>query len=55
MRNAYETFIGKPEGRACGRPKRRWIDNIRRVLQKWGEKVWAGCMWLKIRSSGEFL
>jgi hypothetical protein len=29
-RNAYRTLVGKPEGkRLRGRPKRRWVDNIK--------------------------
>jgi hypothetical protein len=29
-RNAYRLLVGKPEGkRPPGRPKRRWVDNIR--------------------------
>jgi hypothetical protein len=30
MRNAYNTSVGKPEGkRPLGRSRRRWEDNIR--------------------------
>jgi hypothetical protein len=29
-RNAYRILVGKPEGkRPLGRPRRRWVDNIR--------------------------
>jgi hypothetical protein len=29
-RNAYRVWAGKPEGkRPLGRPKRRWVDNIK--------------------------
>jgi hypothetical protein len=29
-RNAYRILVGKPEGkRPLGRPKRRWVDNIK--------------------------
>jgi hypothetical protein len=29
-RNAYRLLVGKPEGkRPLGRPRRRWIDNIK--------------------------
>jgi hypothetical protein len=29
-RNAYRIFVGKPEGkRPLGRPRRRWVDNIK--------------------------
>jgi hypothetical protein len=32
-RNAYRLLVGKPEGkRSLGRPKRRWVDNIRMDL-----------------------
>jgi hypothetical protein len=32
-RNVYRLFVGKPEGkRPLGRPRRRWIDNIKRDL-----------------------
>jgi hypothetical protein len=29
-RNAYRLLVGKPDGkRPLGRPRRRWVDNIR--------------------------
>jgi hypothetical protein len=32
-RNAYRLFVGKPEGkRPLGRPRRRWVYNIRMGL-----------------------
>jgi hypothetical protein len=32
-RNAYRLLVGKPEGkRPLGRPRRRWVDNIRMDL-----------------------
>jgi hypothetical protein len=32
-KNAYGLLAGKPEGkRPVGRPRRRWVDNIRRDL-----------------------
>jgi hypothetical protein len=32
-RNAYRLLVGKPEGkRPLGRPRRRWVDNIRMEL-----------------------
>jgi hypothetical protein len=35
MRNAYKTFIGKPEGeRPLGRSRRIWEDNIRMNVRK---------------------
>jgi hypothetical protein len=33
-RNAYRILVGKPEGRRpLGRPRRRWVDNIKMVLR----------------------
>jgi hypothetical protein len=37
MRLAYRISVGKPEGkRPFGRPRRRWEDNIRMDLRKYG-------------------
>jgi len=36
-RGLYKFFVGKPEGkRPLGRPRRRWVDNIRTDLQEVG-------------------
>ena len=36
-RGVYRVLLGKPEGRSpMGRPRRRWVDNIRTDLQKVG-------------------
>jgi hypothetical protein len=33
----YRVLVGKPEGkRPLGRPRRRWVDNIRMDLQQMG-------------------
>jgi hypothetical protein len=38
-RNAYRLLLGKPEGkRPLGRPRHRWVDNIRMYL---GEVGWG--------------
>jgi hypothetical protein len=40
MRKAYRLLVGKPEGRRpLGRPRRRWLDNIRMDLVEvgWGD------------------
>jgi hypothetical protein len=43
-RNAYRLLVGKPEGeRPLGRPRRRWVDNIRTDL---GEVGWGGVDWI---------
>ena len=36
-RGVYRVLVGKPEGkRPLGRPRRRWVDNIRTNLQEVG-------------------
>ena len=36
-RGVYKILVGKPEGmRPLGRPRRRWDDNIKMVLQEVG-------------------
>jgi len=36
-RRPYRVLVGKPEGRGqLGRPRRRWVDNIRTGLQEVG-------------------
>jgi len=36
-RGAYRALVGKPEGKKpLGRPRRRWVDNIRMDLQEVG-------------------
>jgi hypothetical protein len=44
-RKAYRLLVGKPEGRSpLGRPRRRWLDNIRKdhVKVGWGDVDWIG-------------
>jgi hypothetical protein len=44
-RNAYRLFVAKPEGRRpLGRPRRKWVDNIRMNLGEvgWGDVDWIG-------------
>jgi hypothetical protein len=37
-RNAHRLLVGKPEGkRALGRPRRRWVDNIKMDLGEIGQ------------------
>jgi hypothetical protein len=52
-RNAYRLFVGKPVGkRPLGRPRRRWVDNIRMHLVEVG---WVDVLWLRIGTDGELL
>ena len=44
-RGAYRVLVGKPDGkRPLGRPRRRWLDNIRMDLQEvgLGYEDWIG-------------
>jgi hypothetical protein len=58
---AYRLLVGKPEGkRPLGRPRRRWMDNIRMNLGEvgWGDVDWigwTGFVWLRIGTGGELL
>jgi hypothetical protein len=55
-RNAYRLLVGKPGGnKPVGRPRRRWVNNIRMDL---GEVGWGdvdGLVWLRIGTGGELL
>jgi hypothetical protein len=45
-RNAYRLLVGKPEGkRPLGRPRRRWVDNIKMEL---GEVGWGDVDWIRL-------
>jgi hypothetical protein len=45
-RNAYRILEGKPEGRRpLGRPRSRWVDNIKIDLR---EIVWDGMDWVDL-------
>jgi hypothetical protein len=48
--------MGKPEGkRPLGRPRRRWMDNIRMDLGDVDWVMWTGLVWLRTGRSGELL
>jgi hypothetical protein len=43
-RNVYRILVGKPEGkRPLGRPRHRWVDNIKMDLREIG---WDGVDWI---------
>jgi hypothetical protein len=51
-RNAYRILVEKPEGkRPLGRPRRRWVDNIKMDLREVG----IGSIWLRIGTGGGLL
>jgi hypothetical protein len=42
-RNAYRILVRKPEGkRSLGRPRLRWMDNIKCTLERQDGMVWIG-------------
>jgi hypothetical protein len=54
-RNAYRILVGKPEGKKpLGRPRRRWVNNIKIDLREigWGVVDW---IWFRIGTSGGLL
>jgi hypothetical protein len=54
--NVYRLLVGKPEGRKpLGRPRRRWVDNIRGILERWDRVMWTGLVWVRIGTGGELL
>jgi hypothetical protein len=45
-RNAYRLLAGKPDGKSpLGRPRRRWVDNIRMDI---GEVGWGDVDWISL-------
>jgi hypothetical protein len=55
-RNAYRILGGKPDGkRPLGRPRRRWVDNIKIDLREIGWDGMIGLIWLRIGTSGGLL
>jgi len=52
-RGVYRVFVGKPEGRIpLGRPRRRWVDNIRMITRRWDVGIWTGLGWPRIETVG---
>ena len=50
-RGVYRVLVGKPEGkRPPGRPRRRWVDNIRMDL--WDVGIWTALGWPRIETGG---
>jgi hypothetical protein len=49
-RNARRILVGKPEGkRPLGRPRRKWVDNIKMDLREIG---WGGMDWIDLAQDG---
>jgi hypothetical protein len=44
--NSYKILVGRPEGkRTLGKPRRRWLDNIKMDLREIG---WGGTDWINL-------
>jgi hypothetical protein len=57
-RIAYKILVGKPDGKIpLGRPRRRWLDNIKMDIREigWDGVGWIGLIWLRIETSGGIL
>jgi hypothetical protein len=51
LRNAYKITVPVPEGkRSLGRPRRRWMDDIKMNIGAYSVRVCIGFMWLRIGS-----
>jgi hypothetical protein len=51
-RNGYRLFVGKPEGkRPLGRPRHRWVDNIKMELR---EEEWHGNKWIDVAENRDW-
>jgi hypothetical protein len=51
-RNVYRILVGKPEGkRPQGRPRSRWVDNIKMDLESQDGMVWIGSIWFRLGTS----
>jgi hypothetical protein len=55
-RNAYRILVGTPEGkRPLGRPRRRWVGNIKMDLREIGWDAEAESICLRIGTGGGLL
>ena len=53
IEGVYKVLLGKPEGRRpLGRPRRRWVDNLRWISRRWDVGIWTGLGWPRIETVG---
>ena len=49
----YRVLVGKQEGKSpLGRPRCRWVDNIRMDLQEVRVGIWTGLSWPRKETGG---
>jgi hypothetical protein len=55
-RNVHRLLVGNVwEQRPLGRPRCRWVDNIKTDLEEIGWGLFTVMFWLRIKRSGELL
>jgi hypothetical protein len=53
-RNAYRILLGTPEiKKPLGRPRRRWVGNIKWISEISNAMVWIGLIRLRIGTGGD--
>jgi hypothetical protein len=52
----YRLLVGKlEEKRPLGRPRRRRVEILGWILERWEGVVWTGLVWLRIGTNGELM
>jgi hypothetical protein len=47
-RKSYEILVGNQGKRPVGRPRHKWVDNIKMDLKSSYGMVWTGLIWLRV-------
>jgi hypothetical protein len=54
-RGLYMVVVGKPVGKGrLGRPRRRWVENIKMDFRKWDVLLLTRLSWLSKRTGGGY-
>jgi len=52
-REVYKFLVRIPEGkRPLGRPRHRWVDNIRMICRRLDVGIWTGLGWSRVEKVG---
>jgi len=52
-RGGVKGLAGETGGKEpLGRPRRRWVDNIRTDSRRWDVGIWTGLGWPRIETGG---